>query len=77
MRNWVKENWVTLTLPFNITVADLSQKLGYAIVNEIDDTKTKVDGTSSEFYGKLNAEGWYNLNGVKMQNAPAAKGVSV
>lgn len=59
VRNWVKENWVTLTLPFNITVAELSQKLGYAIVNEIDDTKTKVDGTSSEFYGKLTMKGAY------------------
>lgn len=56
-RNWVKENWVTLTLPFDIDVATLSQKLGYAIVNVIDDTKTKVDGTSSEFYGKLTMKG--------------------
>ena len=62
VRNWVKENWVTLTLPFNITVAQLSQKLGYAIVNEIDDTKTKVDGTSSEFYGKVTMKGAYGEN---------------
>ena len=60
VRNWVKENWVTLTLPFNITVADLSQKLGYAIVNEIDPSKTKIDGTGSEFYGKLTMKGAYN-----------------
>ena len=58
-RNWVKENWVTLTLPFNITVAELSQKLGYAIVNEIDPSKTKIDGTGSEFYGKLTMKGAY------------------
>jgi hypothetical protein len=58
-RNWVKENWVTLTLPFDITVAQLSQKLGYAIVNEINPDKTVVNGTSSEFYGKLTMKGAY------------------
>jgi hypothetical protein len=59
-RNWVKENWVTLTLPFNITVADLSKALGYAIVNEIDGSRTVANGTSSEFYGKLTMKGAYN-----------------
>lgn len=59
VRNWVKENWVTLTLPFDITVAQLSQKLGYAIVNEINPDKTVVNGTSSEFYGKLTMKGAY------------------
>lgn len=58
-RNWVKENWVTLTLPFDITVAQLSQKLGYAIVNEIDPSSTKIDGTGSKFYGKLTMKGAY------------------
>lgn len=58
-RNWVKENWVTLTLPFNITVAELSQALGYAIVNEINPDRTVVNGTSSEFYGKLTLKGAY------------------
>ncbi len=35
-RYWKAEEWNTLTLPFDITVAELSQILGYAIVNEID-----------------------------------------
>ena len=56
-RNWVKNNWVTMTLPFDISVADLSKALGYAIVNVIDDTKTVINGTSSEFYGKLTMKG--------------------
>jgi hypothetical protein len=56
-RKWVANNWVTLTLPFDISVADLSKKLGYAIVNVIDPSKTKVSGTTSEFYGKLTMTG--------------------
>lgn len=56
-RNWEKETWVTLTLPFDITVADLSQALGYAIVNVIDPEATVIDGTGSKFYGKLTMKG--------------------
>lgn len=56
-RNWEKENWVTMTLPFNISVEKLSQKLGYAIVNVIDKERTVIDGTSSKFYGKLTMKG--------------------
>ena len=69
-RNWVKENWVTLTLPFDISVAELSQKLGYAIVNVIDPSKTKVNGTSSEFYGKLTMKGGNGSDEVLMANKP-------
>jgi hypothetical protein len=56
-RTWTANTWVTLTLPFNISVADLSKALGYAIVNVIDPERTKVSGTSSEFYGKLTMKG--------------------
>ena len=56
-RTWTANTWVTLTLPFNISVADLSKALGYAIVNVIDPTRTEVSGTSSKFYGKLTMKG--------------------
>jgi len=56
-RNWETETWVTLTLPFDIDVATLSQKLGYAIVNVIDPEATVIDGTGSKFYGKLTMKG--------------------
>lgn len=56
-RNWGQYDWMTLTLPFDISVADLSKALGYAIVNVIDDSRTVVNGTSSEFYGKLTMTG--------------------
>lgn len=56
-RTWTADTWVTLTLPFNITVADLSKALGYAIVNVIDPSRTEVSGTSSKFYGKLTMKG--------------------
>ena len=57
VRNWGQYDWMTLTLPFDISVADLSKALGYAIVNVIDDSRTVVNGTSSEFYGKLTMTG--------------------
>ena len=56
-RPWKAEEWVVLTLPFEISVADLSQKLGYAIVNVIDPSRTEINGTSSKFYGKLTMKG--------------------
>ena len=56
-RTWKAGEWVVLTLPFNISVAELSQKLGYAIVNVIDPSRTEINNTSSKFYGKLTMKG--------------------
>ena len=70
VRNWVKENWVTLTLPFDISVAELSSKLGYAIVNVIDPDKTVIDGTGSKFYGKLTMKGGNGSDEVLKANKP-------
>ena len=56
-RNWEADSWVTLTLPFDISVKDLSNALGYAIVNVIDPSRTEISGTSSKFYGKLTMKG--------------------
>ena len=56
-RTWTADTWVTLTLPFNISVKDLSNALGYAIVNVIDPSRTTISGTSSKFYGKLTMKG--------------------
>ena len=42
-RTWAAENWNTMTLPFDITVAELSQILGYAVVNVVN-----ADGYSEE-----------------------------
>ena len=57
VRKWGQYDWMTLTLPFDISVADLSKALGYAIVNVIDDSKTVVSAESSKFYGKLTMTG--------------------
>lgn len=59
-----------MTLPFNISVAELSQKLGYAIVNVIDPSKTVINGTSSEFYGKLTMKGGNGMDDVLAANKP-------
>ena len=57
VRNWTAENWHTMVLPFDISVADLSKILGYAIVNVIDPDKTVFEGDQSKFYGKLTMKG--------------------
>ena len=54
---WAAEKWNTLTLPFDITVADLSKALGYAIVNVINPDRTEIDGENSKVYGKLTMTG--------------------
>ncbi len=56
-RTWKANTWNTLVLPFDITVAELSNVLGYAIVNVIDPSRTTVSGTASKFYGKLTMKG--------------------
>lgn len=38
-----KEEWFALVLPFEISVADLSQAFGYAIVNRLDDVELMSD----------------------------------
>lgn len=37
---WAAETWNTMVLPFEVTVAELSTQLGYAIVNVVDAAKT-------------------------------------
>ena len=54
---WTAEKWNTLVLPFDITVSDLSKALGYAIVNVINPSATKIEGSNIEFYGKLTMTG--------------------
>jgi len=45
---------------------------------DIDGTTTVIKGVSTEdIDSKQNAEGWYNLNGVKMENAPTQKGIYI
>lgn len=38
--SWEAETWNTMVLPFEVTVAELSGQLGYAIVNRVDAEKT-------------------------------------
>ena len=65
VRNWKAGEWSTMVLPFDISVADLSKTLGYAIVNVINPEKTVISGTGSEFYGKLTMTGG-NGNDTKL-----------
>lgn len=69
-RSWKQFDWMTLTLPFDISVKDLSKKLGYAIVNVIDPSRTVVSGESSEFYGKLTMTGGNGNDDVLVANKP-------
>lgn len=54
---WLADTWATMTLPFDISVGDLSKALGYAVVNVIDPKRTVLSGTGSKFYGKLVMKG--------------------
>ncbi len=40
---WAAQTWNTMVLPFEVSVADLSVQLGYAIVNVVDPSKTTED----------------------------------
>ena len=40
VHTWAAQTWQTMVLPFEVSVADLSQALGYAIVNRVDAENT-------------------------------------
>ena len=67
---WAAEKWNTLVLPFDITVAELSKTLGYAIVNVIDKERTEVAGENSKVYGKLTMKGGNGSDEVLVANKP-------
>ena len=58
-RYWKAGEWNTLTLPFDITVAELSQILGYAIVNEIDPNGYSESSGAPVYKFKLTMKGAY------------------
>ena len=58
-RYWKGGEWNTLTLPFDITVAELSQILGYAIVNEIDPSGYNESSGAPVYKFKLTMKGAY------------------
>ena len=49
---WAAKKWNTMVLPFDVTVAELSEKLGYAIVNVVNPEKTT--GTNIAFRLEMN-----------------------
>ena len=67
---WKAEKWTTMVLPFDITVRELSNVFGYAIVNVINPEKTKVSGTGSEFWGKVTMKGGNGKDDVLAANKP-------
>ena len=67
---WSAGQWTTLVLPFDISVAKLSEAFGYAIVNVIDPSKAKGNGTSAEFYGTLTMKGGNGSEEVLKANKP-------
>jgi hypothetical protein len=67
---WKADTWATMTLPFDISVGDLSKALGYAVVNVIDPSRTTIDGTGSTFYGKLTMKGGNGKTDVLAANKP-------
>ena len=68
--SWKAEEWNTLVLPFDISVADLSQVLGYAIVNVIDPEGVKLENDKPVFKFKLTMTGGNGGDGVLKANRP-------
>ena len=58
-RTWAAEKWNTMTLPFDITVAELSQILGYAVVNVIDPDGYSEESGAPVYKFKLTMKGGY------------------
>lgn len=71
-RYWKGGEWNTLTLPFNISVAKLSQILGYAIVNEIDPNGYSESSGAPVYKFKLTMKGAYGNNDELPANKPFA-----
>ncbi len=75
-----KLSWTIL--PFEAYI-DMSQLPNEArnmtfYVEELDGTVTAINGVTKEVIGtKLNVDGWYTLNGVKLQSAPTEKGIYI
>ena len=71
-RYWKGGEWNTLTLPFDITVAELSQKLGYAIVNEIDPNGYSESSGAPVYKFKVAMKGAYGNAEKLPANKPFA-----
>ena len=69
-RKWAAGQWNTLTLPFDITVAELSQKLGYAIVNVVDATGYSEATGKPVYKFKLTMKGGYDNDNLIPANKP-------
>ena len=55
-RRLVTDTWNAMVLPFDIEVADLSQKFGYCIVNTLNETTSREDAVRFNLYmGKIAA----------------------
>ncbi len=67
-RYWKGGEWNTLTLPFDITVAELSQKLGYAVVNEIDPNGYSESSGAPVYKFKLTMKGAYGYKDTEDEN---------
>ena len=64
---WRAGEWNALVLPFEISVADLSKALGYAIVNVVDPSKTTVAEKSSGVkFAKISLKLEMGLNDTKI-----------
>ncbi len=64
---WRAGEWNALVLPFQISVADLSKALGYAIVNVVDPSKTTVaEKASGVKYAKISLKLEMGLNDTKI-----------
>ena len=70
-------NIVPLAAYVDLTPADNAREITFTM-QEVDGTTTVIRNISAETSASINGtEGWYNLNGVKMQGAPTEKGIYI
>ena len=56
-RTWAKEKWNSIVLPFDMPIADLSSKFGYAIFNVADADNTKTGSVAFKIEMAANLDG--------------------
>ena len=69
-------NIVPMAAYVDLTPATDAREVTFTM-QEADGSTTVIRNITGEAAAKLNAEGWYTINGIKLDNAPVEKGVYI
>ena len=65
-----------MTAYIDLTPATNAHEVTFTM-QEADGSTTVIRNISAETASKLNAEGWYTINGMKLNAAPTEKGIYI